>query len=270
MRPEEYSQPESSAVSLEEVSITYGLGLTKTTPISGISLSIPHGATMGIVGESGSGKSTIAKALVRRIPIASGVLKVSHQEFRARSRKRFSNRRSIQLIPQSPFSSLDPRRTVDETLAEALEPTHAGIGRLRQDIAKWLDLIQLPSDAGKKLPGEFSGGQLQRIAIARALCVEPEIVVADEITSALDASIQRDILDLVNYLKSVSPFTLVFISHDIGVVNSMCRLAIVLRSGSIVEQGSTEEVFGCPKEPYTRQLLDSIPGSPGFRIRRRV
>lgn len=164
------------------------------------------------------------------------------------------------MIPQDPYSSLDPRRTAGEALAEALDPTLANVKRHTDTIVEWLERVELPASSLTKYPHEFSGGQRQRIAIARALCVEPRFVIADEVTSALDLSVQAEVLKLLARLHEELGLTLLFISHNLAVVRHVSdRVAVMLR-GEIVEHDSVDRVFGDLQDAYTRRLLASAPG----------
>ena len=176
-------------------------------------------------------------------------------------------RKLIQVIPQDPYSSLSPRRTAGEALAEALDPVRADVKRNRDEIAAWLEKVELPADSMRRYPYQFSGGQRQRIAIARALCIRPLVVIADEITSALDVSVQVEVLELLAELRTELNLTMLFISHNLAVVRHVCDDVAVLFRGEMAEIGEIEQVFTAPRAEYTRALLASVPGSPGFMIR---
>ncbi|MDQ1129317.1 ABC transporter ATP-binding protein [Microbacterium sp. SORGH_AS_0888] len=246
------------------VEVVLGRGSGRARILSGVDLTIREGRVMGLVGESGSGKSTLAGALVGTVPLAAGRVAIAGQDVHTAPSRRL--RRTVQLIPQDPYSSLDPRRTIAQTIAEAIDPLHPSVTRDEARIAHALAQVRLPADAARRRPHEFSGGQRQRIAIARGLAVEPRLVIADEITSALDVSVQADVLALLARLREELRLTMLFISHNLAVVRSVCDDVAVMRHGQIVERGPVDEVFRRPRHPYTRLLLDSVPGAPGFTI----
>ena len=253
------------ALEIEDLVVEFGHGRGKTAVLKGVSMAVGAGRTVGLVGESGSGKSTIAKAIVGLVPVASGHISVAGADVAAMTRREIAElRRTVQMIPQDPYSSLDPRRTIGQTLAEAIDPRRARIAHHRDRIVEWLELVRLPADAIDRYPHEFSGGQRQRIAIARALVVEPRFVIADEITSALDVSVQAEILDLVDRLRVELDLSMLFISHNLAVVQRVSDDVTALLHGEVVEQGTVEQIFTAPEQPYTQRLLDAVPGSPGF------
>jgi ABC-type glutathione transport system ATPase component len=232
-----------------------------------VSVEIHRNEVVAIVGESGSGKSTLAKVMVGLLHATAGTVELDGVDiggFRSGDRRRMQRR--VQLIPQDPYSSLDPRRTVGHALAEAIDPWRPDVRRHRARISELLEQVHLPVDSAARLPHEFSGGQRQRVCIARALAVEPELIVADEITSALDLTIQAEILRLLDELRRELGLTMAFISHNLGVVRYLCDRVVVMRRGEVVESGLVEDVFTRPGELYTRQLLDSVPGSASFSI----
>jgi peptide/nickel transport system ATP-binding protein len=253
---------EQGGLSVRDLEVTLG----GTRILNGVSFDVPTGTAMGLVGESGSGKSTIAKTIVGIHRPSAGTILFQGDDVTGRRRDARGRRRRIQLIPQDPYSSLDPRRTIGQTLAEAIDPVGASVRRHRSAIGEALELVSLPSDAASRHPHEFSGGQRQRIAIARALVTEPELVIADEITSALDLSTQAEILRLFDRLRHELRLTVLFISHDLAVVNQVSDTVGVLFHGDLVESGPVATVFQRPEAPYTAQLLASVPGSPGFTL----
>jgi ABC-type glutathione transport system ATPase component len=224
-------------------------------------LVLRKGETLGLVGESGSGKSTLARCVVNLVQPEQGAIRFHDTDLRLLSRrhwKPFRNR--IQMVFQDPFASLNPRRRVGDIIAEG--PVAHGISRqaaLRR-AGELLALVQLDASAADRFPHEFSGGQRQRIGIARALAMDPELLIADEPVSALDVSVQAQILALLEDLRQRLGLTMLFITHDLRVAAQICGRVAVMQRGVIVEQGRTAEVFANPQHAYTRSLLDSIPG----------
>ncbi|QTX06285.1 ABC transporter ATP-binding protein [Agromyces archimandritae] len=254
-------------VDIDRLTVTFGSGPRAHRALDAVSMSIAAGRTVGLVGESGSGKSTLAKALVGLVRPDSGSIRIGGRELTEMGgRERRAMRRRVQMIPQDPYSSLDPRRTIGQTLAEAVDPRRPSVRAHREAILEQLRLVRMPDDAIDRYPHEFSGGQRQRIAIARGLVIRPEFVIADEITSALDVSVQAEILNLIGRLRTELGLTMLFISHNLAVVRHVSDDVVVLYRGEIVEQGPAERVYGEPQHPYTRALLDSVPGSPGFSL----
>jgi oligopeptide/dipeptide ABC transporter ATP-binding protein len=230
--------------------------------LNGVSLSIGRGETLAVVGESGCGKSTLARTLVRLIDADGGQIMfdgVDVLELRGEGLRRYNRR--VQMVFQDPYGSLNPRMTVGEILAEALLVHRlvapAGVGAR---VAELLALVRLPADAAVRLPHEFSGGQRQRIAIARALSVEPELLIADEVVSALDVSIQAQILNLLLDLQQRLGLAILFVSHDLRVVRHLAHRVAVMYLGRVVELGPADAVFAAPRHPYTRALLQAAPG----------
>jgi ABC-type glutathione transport system ATPase component len=258
----------STWLSVDGLTVRYDHSPGARATLDALSFTVPQGSTLGIVGESGSGKTTLAKAIVGTAPVSSGSVTLGGTSvLGARGAERRALRRRIQLIPQNPYSSLNPRRTIGATIAEAIDPVGRRRERtLRGESEHWMSLVQLPVDALDRYPHEFSGGQRQRIAIARALAVQPELVIADEITSALDATVQKEVLALVTRLQSELGFTMLFVSHNMAVVQEVSDDVLVMLHGEIVEHAPVEQVFGAPSSDYTRTLLASIPGLPGFSI----
>ncbi|KGM30058.1 ATP-binding cassette domain-containing protein, partial [Inquilinus limosus] len=221
--------------------------------LNGIDLAVRRGETLGIVGESGSGKSTLARCIVRLIEPDEGTMRYDGADIRSLegAARRAFNRR-VQMVFQDPRGSLNPRMTVRQTLAEALS-----VHRMRPKaqiparIAELLDLVRLPREAADRYPHEFSGGQRQRIGIARALSVEPECLIADELVSALDVSVQAQVVNLLLELQERLGLTVLFVAHDLRLVRHLSHRVAVMYLGGIVETGETEALFAAPQHPYT-------------------
>ena len=233
--------------------------------VQDVSLSITAGDALGLVGESGSGKSTLGRILLGLLPPTSGRVVIHGQDLADASPAQLKQlRRRMQLVFQDPYSSLDPRRRIGAQIADGL-----AIHRLPNEpsrIAELLDQVGLPAAHANRFPHEFSGGQRQRVAIARALATGPELLVADEPVSALDVSVQAQILALFAELRSRLGLALLFISHDLPVVRSLCDRVAVLYLGRIVETGPAAAVFDRPLHPYTQALLSAAPSlHPGAR-----
>src|SRR5215469_2133853 len=229
--------------------------------LNGVSLSVARAETLAVVGESGCGKSTLARALVRLIEVDSGRIFFANEDVRAlrgEALRRYNRR--VQLVFQDPYGSLNPRMTVGEMLEEALSVHQilAPSGRTAR-IAELLSLVRLPPGAIERFPHEFSGGQRQRIAIARALSVQPDILVADEIVSALDVSVQAQILNLLLDLQHDLGLAILFVSHDLRVVRHLAHRVAVMYLGRVVEVGDADAVFTSPQHPYTQALLRAAP-----------
>ena len=259
--------PEPPVVEIDGLGVVFGSGDNRTEALRDVSFTVPRSRSVGLVGESGSGKSTLAKVLVGLVPISTGRIVIDGEQIGARVVRRRHEPGLLQLIPQDPYSSLSPRRTAGQALAEALDPRRADVRRHREEIAEWFERVELPASSVDKYPHEFSGGQRQRIAIARALCVRPQMVIADEITSALDLSVQVESVKLLAQLREELELTMLFISHDLAVVRHVSDEVAVLEAGELKEFGEVEQVFTDPRDEYTRRLLNSVPGAPGFRIR---
>jgi peptide/nickel transport system ATP-binding protein/oligopeptide transport system ATP-binding protein len=239
-----------------------GHGQEPVKAVNEVSFDIRRGEVLGLVGESGSGKSTIGRSLLRLVPVTSGRIDFDGTDVTAlQGRELKTMRRRMQMIFQDPFASLNPRMTVYDTLAEPLL-LHGIEDRktVSQGVLKLMDDVGLARNFVRKYPHEFSGGQRQRIAIGRALATRPEFVVADEPVSALDVTIQAQILDLMQDLGREYGLTMLFVSHDLAVVRHLADRILVLYKGEVVEQGSGDDLFERPQREYTQQLLSSIPG----------
>jgi peptide/nickel transport system ATP-binding protein len=216
---------------------------------------------LGIVGESGSGKSTVARCIVRLIDPTSGSVRLAGHEISTLSRGTLQpHRKRIQIVFQDPYRSLNPRITVGETIAEG--PINYGVPRADalKRAGDLLELVDLPPDAISRYPHQFSGGQRQRIAIARALALDPDVLVADEAVSALDVSVQAQVLELLADIQKRLGIALLFITHDLRVAAQICDDVVVMQHGRVVEQGPAAQVLTNPQVAYTRALLDAAPG----------
>ncbi|WP_134740040.1 ATP-binding cassette domain-containing protein [Nocardioides sp. 503] len=244
-----------SELRFDDVTVRYGTARRPFTAVDGVSLTVPEGQVVGLVGESGSGKSTLARAAVGLAPLHSGEILLGGQPVPRRGRVR-----PLQMVFQDPFSSLDPRMTIGESITEPMPP---GPGRAerRAEVERLLTLVHLDPDVAGALPGRLSGGQRQRAALARALAGQPKVVIADEITSALDVSIQGAVLNLVRELQRELGLSMLFISHNLAVVRYVASHVAVMYQGRIVEQGPVSEVLVDPQHAYTRELLAAVPGS---------
>ncbi|MFD6433753.1 ABC transporter ATP-binding protein [Streptomyces venezuelae] len=223
---------------ISELTVRFG----SFTAVDDVTLAVPPGTVTGLVGESGSGKSTLARAVAGLTPYRGSVSGV------ARGR--------VQMVFQDPYSSLNPRMRVGDAIAEG---SPASRGRRDAEVARLLGLVSLPASYARRLPRELSGGQRQRVAIARALAAEPELLIADEITSALDVSVQGAVLNLIRDLRAELGLTMLFISHNLAVVRYVCDAIAVMRHGRLLETGPVQEVLAAPAHPYTRTLLDAVP-----------
>ena len=268
MRKTESGEP---LLSVRNLDVTYALEknifgkpLKQLKAVDGISFDVYRGETLGLVGESGCGKTTLGRAIMRLVDSSSGSITFDgHRLDTLSQREMRSLRPRIQIIFQDPYSSLNPRMTVGQTISEPLR-VHQRDGRLSQSEIrrKVVDLMErVGLDAGwfDRYPHEFSGGQRQRICIARALILNPDLVVCDESVSALDVSVQAQVLNLLNELKEHFGYTYIFISHDLSVVHFISDRIMVMQSGRLVELGDADALFENPQQEYTRKLLDAIP-----------
>ncbi|MGK9230183.1 ABC transporter ATP-binding protein [Inquilinus limosus] len=235
--------------------------LPPVTALQDIDLSIRRGRTLGVIGESGSGKSTLARVIAGILPAARGRILLDGEELPAalggRSRDQL---RRIQIVFQNADTALNPARTVEQIIARPLAFYHGqGDRQRRQRLYRLLDLVRLPAAVADRLPGELSGGQKQRVNLARALAADPELILCDEVTSALDTVVGEAVLDLLTELQRELGVALMFISHDLGVVRSISHEVLVLRQGRTVEAGPTEQLLRAPQAAYTRLLLASVP-----------
>jgi peptide/nickel transport system ATP-binding protein len=232
--------------------------------VRGVDLQIPAGHALGLVGESGCGKSTLARTIVGLIPLESGEIEIDGRQWAGANREqRLALRRTVQMVFQDPYQSLNPRQTIRDIVAEPLI-VHSIVerGRRGRRVAELMDLVGMPSSLLDRFPYQLSGGQRQRVGIARALAMEPQLIVADEPVSALDVSVQAQIINLLADLRDGLGIAYLMIAHDLSVVRHLCDDVAVMQNGVIVEHASSEAIFSKPTHPYTRTLLAATPGSP--------
>lgn len=252
-----------SELRFDEVTVRFGTGSRALTAVDGVDLTIPSGQVVGLVGESGSGKSTLARAAVGLTVPSGGQILLDGVPLRHRA----GQRRPLQMVFQDPYSSLDPRMTVGDSIAEAVPRDRrqravlrsGGAGDRRREVGRLLDLVGLDAERALAFPGALSGGQRQRVAIARALAGRPDVIIADEITSALDVSIQGTVLNLVRSLQRELRLPMLFISHNLAVVRYVSDIIAVMYLGRIVEVGPAQQVLSDPQHPYTKELLAAAP-----------
>lgn len=229
--------------------------------VDGVSLKLARGDILGLVGESGCGKSTLARSILRLVPPTNGTVVMNGRNLDNLSRRELRALRShAQIIFQDPYASLNPRMTVFNALAEPMR-VHGLVEKanVAKEVSKLMELVGLAPRFMRKYPHEFSGGQRQRIAIARTLALRPKLIIADELVSALDVSVQAQILNLIAGLCKRENLTMVFISHDLSVVRHIAETIAVMYLGKIVEYGPTEQVFHDPLHPYTNALISAVP-----------
>jgi peptide/nickel transport system ATP-binding protein len=247
-------------------------GLTKTfgngvKAVSNVNLSVSAGETLGIVGESGCGKSTTAKMLLRLLtPDAGGVYFDDQEVTHAKGSRLRALRRRLQVVPQNPQTSLNPRLTIQSSIEFTMRAQGFGRAARAQKIPELLDRVGLDPSFAARFPHQLSGGQLQRVAIARALSTEPDVVICDEAVSALDKSVQAQVLNLLSDLQRDLGVAYIFISHDLGVVEHIADRVAVMYLGRIVEEGPADALWSQPKHPYTQALISSTPGADVKRI----
>ena len=234
--------------------------------VDGVSFAIRKGEVLGLVGESGCGKSTLGRVVAGIHPPSSGVASIDNDPVMNTDGRKTTTR--IQMVFQDPFASLDPRIRIGETISEG-PIAHNLVSRAEAKayVARWLTAVGLPEEAAERFPHQFSGGQRQRVAIARALAMQPDVLVCDEPVASLDVSIQAQIINLFLKLRRELGLTMLFISHDLGIIRHISDRIAVMYLGRIVELGPTEAVYAAPQHPYTRALLDSVlTPEPGLGV----
>lgn len=253
-------------IQVTDLSVTYHIsdGLFKQTKlhaVNHVSMEIKEGAIVGLVGESGSGKSTFGRAILKLAPISGGYVQFDGMDIRKATKSDVHTlRQQTAMIFQDPFSSLNPKQTIGGAIREVLKVHRKQpVDRIEARIDELLSLTGLSPDHKSHYPGQLSGGQCQRAVIARALAMEPRLVVADECVAALDVSIQAQIINLLLELNRKMNLTILFIAHDLAIVRKLCDRVAVMYLGKIVEEGTTEAVFEQPLHPYTKALISAIP-----------
>ena len=240
--------------------------------VDGVSFDVKQGTIVGLVGESGSGKTTVGRCILRLIEPSAGEVIFDHVDLRLLSNREMRRyRRRLQIVFQDPYSSLNPRLRVEDIIGEAIDTHGLARGANRQKrIAELLGRVGLDPEQARRFPHEFSGGQRQRIGIARALAVEPDFIVADEPVSALDVSVQAQVLNLLQDLQQSFGLTMLFIAHDLSVVEYLCDEVVVMYLGRVMERGPSSSVYAMPRHPYTQALLSASPVPDPNARRRRV
>ncbi|MEV7662586.1 ABC transporter ATP-binding protein [Paenarthrobacter sp. NPDC089316] len=246
----------------QQVSVRFG-GRRGMTAVDGVDLVVPQGQVVGLVGESGSGKSTLARAAAGLTPLSGGQVLFDGKPLVDGNglRPGRSGNRPLQMVFQDPHSSLNPRMRIGDSIAESIPRSVKGAAIRTAEVERLLELVGLDPQRAFSYPGQMSGGQLQRVALARALAGRPEVIVADEITSALDVSVQGTVLNLVRDLQRELRLSMLFISHNLAVVRYVADTIAVMYLGRIVEQGPAEQILSNPQHPYTKDLLAAVPGN---------
>jgi oligopeptide transport system ATP-binding protein len=236
--------------------------------VDGVSLDVRRGETLGIVGESGCGKSTLGRLLVRLLAPTSGTVRFRGTDITSLSKRELRPfRREMQMIFQDPYASLNPRKRVGQILEDPFRIHRTGSAReIRKDVQRLLEVVGLAPDHVNRYPHEFSGGQRQRIGVARALALNPQLIVADEPVSALDVSIQAQVINLLDDLQDEFQLTYVFIAHDLGIVHHVSDRIAVMYLGVVVELGPSDDLFAHPIHPYTEALLSAIPAIEAYEL----
>ena len=264
--------PGKSILSASHVGVTFQLRGRPLAALDDVGVEIVPGRTLAVVGESGSGKSTLARVLIRAQDVRGGTVRFDGVDVTTLGERALrSFRRRVQMVFQDPYSSLDPRMTVERIIAEPLRAQHLATGgRLRDRVAELMRLVGLPPDAAGRRPGQFSGGQRQRVAIARALAPDPDVLIADEPVSALDVSIQAQIVNLLRDVQRRRGIAMMMISHDLALVHHLADQVVVMYLGRIVEFASCDDIIGNPLHPYTVALLSATPTLDAADDRERI
>ena len=262
--PQVTVRAEAPLVRIEDLKVHFPTSQARHAPVvravDGVSFDVPRNTIVGLVGESGSGKTTTGRALLRLFAPTAGRIVFDGQDItKLNERQMLPWRRRMQIVFQDPYASLNPRMTVAEILGEALDTHKLAQHRRSARIGELLERVGLNADHSRRYPHEFSGGQRQRIGIARALAVEPDFIVADEPVSALDVSVQAQVLNLLQDLQRDLGLTMLFVAHDLAVVDYLCDDVVVMYLGSMMEMASRDELFSRPLHPYTQALLSAIP-----------
>ena len=262
--PQATVRAEDPLVRIEDLKVHFPTSQARNAPVvravDGVSFDVPRNTIVGLVGESGSGKTTTGRALLRLFKPTAGRLLFDGQDITHLNEKQMLPwRRRMQIVFQDPYASLNPRMTVAEILGEALDTHKLAQHRRSARIGELLERVGLNADHSRRYPHEFSGGQRQRIGIARALAVEPDFIVADEPVSALDVSVQAQVLNLLQDPQRDLGLTMLFVAHDLAVVDYLCDEVVVMYLGRVMERGPTSEVYARPRHPYTRALLSAAP-----------
>ena len=249
-----------SLLALHDVHVRFNTAAGIVHAVNGVSLELAVGETLGLVGESGCGKSTLGKAIMKLVPIAGGEIVVDGVDIAPLGRDRLAEmRRKVQMIFQDPYGSLNPRSTVGRSVAQPLVIAGWKPDATNRRVETLLGWVGLPSDARQRYPHEFSGGQRQRIGIARALALNPKLIICDEPVSALDVSVRAQVINLLEDLKGEFGVSYLFISHDLSVVEHIADRVAVMYLGTLVEVGGRDQIWRHPQHPYTKALLAAAP-----------
>jgi oligopeptide/dipeptide ABC transporter ATP-binding protein len=249
-----------SLLALHDVHVRFNTAGGVVRAVNGVSLELAVGETLGLVGESGCGKSTLGKAIMKLVPIANGEIVIDGVDIAPLDRAQLNEmRRKVQMIFQDPYGSLNPRSTVGRSVAQPLVIAGWKADATSQRVDTLLGWVGLPSDAKQRYPHEFSGGQRQRIGIARALALNPKLIICDEPVSALDVSVRAQVINLLEDLKSQFGVSYLFISHDLSVVEHIADRVAVMYLGTLVEVGARDQIWRNPQHPYTKALLAAAP-----------
>ena len=262
-----------SLLALHDVQVRFNTAAGVVRAVNGVSLELAVGETLGLVGESGCGKSTLGKAILKLVPIAGGEIVVDGVDIAPLGRAQLAvMRRKVQMIFQDPYGSLNPRSTVGRSVAQPLVIAGWKADATNRRVETLLDWVGLPSDARQRYPHEFSGGQRQRIGIARALALNPKLIICDEPVSALDVSVRAQVINLLEDLKSEFGVSYLFISHDLSVVEHIADRVAVMYLGTLVEVGARDQIWRNPQHPYTKALLAAAPiaDPKAARVRQRT